>query len=303
MTNLLTVHGDKLKALLQNDKLPPEDCDKVKEALDRYAQWRSQLQSVSGTSQEIITSMVPLLNEYKHYIELDLIFDSTQNFLYRQKGQLKLENTILEEFLPLLIVAVLSDDLKDHDLSFGPTTCFSGIRFESSMTQQQPGGGMKVRAKDHDFAISRKLFIRASHEVDFQESITTETHIAYVAAECKTNLDKTMFQEAAATALDVKSAVPGAKYYLLCEWLDMTPISTSTTAIDEIIILRKAKRLSSSIRRRFNTAKGRKDNRELFSEYLDAHPFEVSSFARFVGHIQDLIISQTEDNVLTRGYF
>lgn len=48
-----------------------------------------------------------------------------------------------------------------------------------------------------------------------------ETHIAYVAAECKTNLDKTMFQEAAATALDVKSAVPGANYYLLCEWLDI----------------------------------------------------------------------------------
>lgn len=303
MTNLLTIHGDKLKALLKNDKLPPEDREKVKEALGRYAQWRTQLESVSGTSQENITSMVMLLNEYKRYIELDLIFDSNQNFLYRQKGQLKLENTILEEFLPLLIVAVLADQLKEHALGFGPMTCFSGIRFESSMTEHLLGGGMKIRAKDHDFAISRKLFIRASHQADFQESITTETHIAYVAAECKTNLDKTMFQEAAATALDVKGAVPGAKYYLLCEWLDMTPISTSTTAIDEIIILRKAKRLSSSIRRKFNTAKGRKDNRTLFSEYLDAYPFSVDSFARFVEHIEELIKSETEDNVLARGYF
>lgn len=57
-----------------------------------------------------------------------------------------------------------------------------------------------------------------------------------------------MFQEAAATALDVKTAVPVAKYYLLCEWLDMTPISTATTAIDEVIILRKARRLASDIR-------------------------------------------------------
>lgn len=51
-----------------------------------------------------------------------------------------------------------------------------------------------------------------------------ETNIAYLACECKTNLDKTMFQEASATALDLKSTVPSAKYLLLCEWLDMTPI-------------------------------------------------------------------------------
>ncbi len=98
--------------------------------------------------------------------------------------------------------------------------------------------------------------------------MTRETHIAYVAAECKTNLDKTMFQEAAATALDVKIVVPAAKYYLLCEWLDMTPINTSTTAIDEILILRKAKRLPSNVRRAFNTVKGRRQNRESFVEYL-----------------------------------
>lgn len=303
MTNLKYIHGDKIRALQKNKKLPLEDREKVQEALERYEEWRHQLQSVSGTSQEILTQMVDLLNQYKKDIELNLIFDSHQNFLYRQKGQLKLDNTILEEFLPLLMIKILSNELEDHDLSFGPTACFSAIRFESSMTQYQLGGGMKIRTKDHDFAISRKLFLRASHQVDFQESITTQTHIAYVAAECKTNLDKTMFQEAAATALDVKRAVPGAKYYLLCEWLDMTPISTSTTAIDEIIILRKAKRLSSNVRAKFNTVKGRKDNRELFRAHLEAHPFSLDSFARFVGHIQELIKSENEDNILDRGYF
>src|SRR5258707_5790168 len=53
--------------------------------------------------------------------------------------------------------------------------------------------------------------------------------------------DKTMFQEACATAHDTKSAVAGAKYYLLCEWLDMTPVSTAPTDID-----RKSTRLNSS---------------------------------------------------------
>ena len=262
-----------------------------------------QLQSVGGTYQEIISKMVALLNEYKQYIELELIFDSNHHFLYRQKGQLKLDNTIIEEFLPKLVTTALSDELTGYDLSFGPTTCFSGIRFESSIRAPKPGGGMKVRAKAHDFAISRKLFIRSSHHSDFQESVTNQTHLAYVAAECKTNLDKTMFQEAAATALDVKAAVPGAKYYLLCEWLDMTPISTRTTAIEEIIILRKAKRLASSIRQRFNTVTGRQQNRETFVEYLSAHPFAVESFARFVSHIRRSFESDSEDNVLSRGYF
>ncbi len=63
----------------------------------------------------------------------------------------------------------------------------------------------------------KKLFLKSSHNSNFTNSITEETYLAYVAAECKTNLDKTMFQEASATAHDLKIAVVGAKYYLVCE--------------------------------------------------------------------------------------
>jgi len=247
--------------------------------------------------------MVSLLNDYKLYIDVDLIFDSNQDFLYRQKGQLKLDNTILEEFLPILVTTVLVNQLQDYDLLFGPMTCLSGIQFKSEIVDDQPGGGMRVGEKNQFFAISRKLFIRTSHHPDFQKAVTRETHIAYVAAECKTNLDKTMFQEAAATALDVKIVVPAAKYYLLCEWLDMTPINTSTTAIDEILILRKAKRLSSNVRQAFNTAKGRRQNREFFVEYLKSNPLSVETFSRFLTHIHNLISDDAEDDVLNRGYF
>lgn len=43
------------------------------------------------------------LNEYRLWVDVELIFDSEDNFLYRQKGQLKLDNSMLEEFLPRLI--------------------------------------------------------------------------------------------------------------------------------------------------------------------------------------------------------
>lgn len=104
-------------------------------------------------------------------------------------------------------------------------------------------------------------------------------------AELKTNLDKTMYQEASATAHDIKLAVTGAKYYLLCDFLDMTPISTATTDIDEILIVRKAKRISSNVRKEFSTFAGRQANREWYTEYLTNNPYSASVFKRFVDHI------------------
>src|SRR5206468_18675 len=122
------------------------------------------------------------------------------------------------------------------------------------------GGGLQIRTKDQDFAIAKRLYLKASHSPGFDSQATLNriTNLAYVVAECKTNLDKTMFQEAVATAHDVKSAVPGAKYYLLCEWLDMTPLSTAPTDIDEVIIFRKARRLRSDVRANFAKAVGRR---------------------------------------------
>ena len=300
---LPTPHGDKLNALLENEKLSKSDRPYILEALTFYKKWLEKLKLVTGRPREIVTDMVDILNEYKQYIELNIIFDSKNNFLYRQKGQLKLDNTIIEEFLPILLTSALSDLLQDYDLGFGPMTCFSGIRFESNIMTDKIGGGMQVRTKDHDFAISRRLFIRSSHHKDFESSITKETNIAYIAAECKTNLDKTMFQEAAATALDVKLAVPGAKYYLLCEWLDMSPISTRTTTIDEILVLRKAKRLSSNVRQEFSTVTGRRKNRERFAQHLETNPFSTEVFLRFVGHVRGIIDENLENDVVTRGYF
>ena len=114
-----------------------------------------------------------------------------------------------------------------------------------------------------------------------------------------------MFQEAAATALDVKQAVPGARYYLLCEWLDMTPISTITTAIDEIIVLRKQKRLSSSIRREYSTAKGRRRSRSSYVDYSTQYPLSPDMFMRFLEHVAILLNSKQsdEETALQRGYF
>jgi hypothetical protein len=114
-----------------------------------------------------------------------------------------------------------------------------------------------------------------------------------------------MFQEATATAHDVKSALPGSKYFLLCEWLDMTPVSTAPTDIDEVLILRKSKRISSNIRKTFNSHAGRQEKSEWYKKFLMLNPFDDEVFLRFIGHIEALLSNEDpeEDSVLTDGFF
>ena len=114
-----------------------------------------------------------------------------------------------------------------------------------------------------------------------------------------------MFQEGCATAKDVKSAVAGAKYFLLCEWLDMTPLGTAPTDIDEILLLRKAKRINSNIRCQYDNFARRQANRAYYYQYLKGNPFRVDMFERFVNHVRKLIHHEEliEQDVLSIGYF
>ena len=111
-----------------------------------------------------------------------------------------------------------------------------------------------------------------------------------------------MFQEASATAQDLKTAVVGAKYYLMAEWLDMTPLATATTYIDEVLVLRKAKRLASNVRSNYSSYAGRQANRDAYRAYLADNPFSVEVFGRLCNHISNLFPS-TEDAVLHNGFF
>lgn len=113
-----------------------------------------------------------------------------------------------------------------------------------------------------------------------------------------------MFQEATATARDVKGAVTGAKYFIICEWLDMTPLSTAATDIDEVLILR-GKRLGSHVRRHFDTSAKRQTKRAEYTKYLNENRARVEVFGRFARHIQRVFSNElpVESDVLQRGYF
>lgn len=301
--SLPTPHLDKLNAAVANEKLPAAEIPRLEAAIERYNQWIASMTAIDNDSPSLIEDLVASFNDYKLYIDYDLIFCSPNDFLYRQKGQLKIDNTVIEEFLPHLMSKVFPS--LNSSIVFGPQKCFSAMYFKSTLHDTKKGGGMEIRTKDQDFAIAKKVHIRASHDSSFADFESKDTYLGYVTAECKTNLDKTMFQEATATAHDVKSAIPGSKYFLLCEWLDMTPMSTAPTDIDEVLILRKAKRISSNVRRNYSTSAGRTQNAQSYKAHLELYPFDVGVFKRLIGHIEALLDDEDpeETSVLSDGYF
>ena len=194
MSGFPTPHLEKLTATHENDKLPACDKPRIERAFQRYHAWIRALDAVTGdTPEERFEQLVALLNDYRLWVDVDLIFDSENNFLYRQKGQLKLDNSIIEEFLPRLIHPSSLPEITGFDVAVGPARCFSALYFESSLDVPQLGGGMTIRTKAQDFAISKRLYLKAAHGPDFKDAVTKDTFIAYVVSECKTNLDKTMF--------------------------------------------------------------------------------------------------------------
>ena len=307
MQKLPTPHFEKLNATLKESRLPESDRLRIEGALEKYALWVKGLKSVNQkTTEKTVKKMVQLLNEYRNYLDIDVIFDSENDYLYRQKGQTKLDNSVIEEFLPHLVEkCILSGDSDHGGLYIGPSTALSALNFKSSPTNPGIGGNPGIRKKDQDFAISRQVFLKTSYSSDFEGSHETNFNIAYLAAECKTNLDKTMFQEASATAADVKLSVQGARYFLLCEWLDMTPQSVTASAIDEVLILRKAKRMSANLRKDFASVAGRRKRRQEYIDFLNDAPFSAEVFERFVNHISSVMEPEnlSEGSVLDNGYF
>ena len=217
-------HLSKLIALAQNPKLPELDKPRVAQALERHAAWVKAMDDLDAEGDALLVKLASLANEYKRYIEIDLIFDSPADFLYRQKGQHKVDNSVLEEFMPRLADTRLVPGLsRVTSCNVGPQAAFAVFIFAGNVHSPLADGGIFIKKKDQDYALSKTVYLKASTNPDFSgpDVLSTVLNVAYLTAECKTNLDKTMFNESLETARSLKQAVAGSRYLLLCEWLDI----------------------------------------------------------------------------------
>lgn len=292
-----TPHREKLIAAINNPK-SNGDVDLLKEALAAYEIWISKTIALTSTGQKRINEMTALLNEYKDYLEVDLIATKGSDFIKRQKGQLKLDNSVLEEFLIHLVNPAILNNLPSFDLETGPQTAFMSLAFRpSSISSLNEKPEVILKVKDQDFTIGKAIYYKFSSDADFNnpKTIDGKFYLAVLAAECKINYDKTMFQECAGTAARLKQGCPVAKYYALVEYLDMQPEDTRLTEIDNVFLLRKAKRLPF-------------EKRNVLAEIKAQHrdyPISADVVGMFVKEIQNFIDATwyNPDEALKRGSF
>lgn len=143
-----TPHLDKINASIVNEKMTAEGAQTLRDAIPVYEKWVADMNAVSGDQETVIQELVTLLNGYKYFIDHDLIFCGESDFLYRQKGQLKLDNSIIEEFMPYLIAKCFPEL---GDVVLGPTKCFSAAYFRTSLASRRDSSGLSIRTKDQDF--------------------------------------------------------------------------------------------------------------------------------------------------------
>lgn len=294
---IAAIHKEKIIAALGNPKAK-DDIDLLNEALAAYENWIGKMSVLTSKGEQRVREMTALLNEYKDYLEVDLIATKGLPFLKRQKGQLKLDNSVMEEFLIHLVHPSVLNNLPNFDLEPGPKTAFMSLAFRpSSISNLNEKPEVIIKVKDQDFTIGKTIHYKFSPDGDFNTKKTFggKFHLAVLSAECKVNYDKTMFQECAGTAARLKHGCPIAKYYALVEYLDMQPEDVRLTEIDNVFLLRKAKRLP--FEKRSSLAEVKQQHKDF--------PISADVILMFVKEIQSFIDSTWYDpeGAITRGSF
>lgn len=275
-----TPHREKLIAAIANPKCA-DDLPLLRKAQQAYEQWVRDMDAVTTTDKKKVEDLTALLNRYKDFLEVDLIAERGSPFLKRQKGQLKLDNSVMEEFLVRLVDPAILPALPAFDLEVGPQKAFMSLSFlPASIASLDEKPDVILKVKDQDFAIGKSLHFKFSPTPTFEERKTTEgrLYLAVVAAECKINYDKTMFQECAGTASRLKQGCPLARYYALVEYLDMEPEDCRLTDIDNVYLLRHAKRLPFEKRSVLEEVRAQHQNCPIDSEVVWRFTEEIQNF-------------------------
>ena len=292
----LTPHKEKLVAAINNPKAKT-DKDLLEEAFKGYTNWTEKLSKLTSKGDKRVEEMTSLLNEYKDFLEVDLITKKGSPFIKRQKGQLKLDNSIIEEFL----IHLVHDDVLlnlPKGVETGSQTAFMSLSFRpSSIDSLNKKPEIVLKRKDQDFTIGKSIYYQFSPNEQFDKQVTSngKLFLAVLAAEVKVNYDKTMFQECAGTASRLKQGCPLSKYYALVEYLDMQPEDVRLTDIDNVFLLRKAKRLPF-------------EKRSIYEEVRDQHrdnPISPDVMKKFVWELHEFIDATWYDplGALKRGSF
>lgn len=233
------IHGDNIDSKIRSES-NAENQKLLVEIRQKYLKWKDINLKISGTKRSDIIKKVKLLNDYKNFID--------QPKFRKEKGrttgyafQSKLHSTVIEEFLYYLFKDI--GRLKNKNINFGPTKAYLNLYFAPpDIDAFEDSSNIVINIKDQDFSISKEVVLksRVSNNENWQES---KIYVPVVSIECKTFLDKTMYEGSVSTAEKIKKGNSYCIFLIVTETYDVSlDVDPKYSSIDQIYVLRKQKR-------------------------------------------------------------
>jgi hypothetical protein len=188
------IHGDNIQNKLRGGEKTPKKLALLREINKKYAAWRDACLSVSNDEKKDTDRLVDLLNDYKDFIE-------HERFRKSFNAQTKLHSTVLEEFIYYVfrLIPKIEDSMR-----LGSMEAYTNLFFApKNLEALNSDCGVNIYTKDQDFAIAKTATIVATPEGQNSEK-RHKIQIPVVSVECKTYVDKTMYEGSVATAERIK---------------------------------------------------------------------------------------------------
>lgn len=289
-------HRKMLKRALQNKKMGEEDIEVLNDLFESYQDMKETIGELDSEGRDKVDEKVDLYNEYKNEVALKVLEDAGTH-LRRSKGQLKIESSITEEFLVDLMDEDIIPALEEADnYVTGPQNSLLSIDFiPEDISKIGDTSSINIETKDQDFVFGANVHYRLSTDGDFSNPETGDFTFSVLATECKRHIDKTMYREQIGTAGQLKQLVPFSRYYVVADFLDMTPQNVKRTELDNVFVFRKAKRLPS----------GKRNEPDILREHLQNNPMDKDIVWEYVSELKEFLGEQwyNPDRALDRGSF
>lgn len=214
-----------------------KNIDILNDIVVEYQKYLVSNLELMGTSDEVVEKRVELLNQYYDSLRK---YEDDRGIRLEDiwKSQSKFRSTILEEFIAILFDSI-PQEYQTENLKLGASKAylnlyFYGKNFKSFITKPE----IKINVKDQDFAIFREINVRID-----KEKKATKISVPVVALECKTYIDKTMYEGSVATAEKIKIGNPCTMFGIVTETYDISrSVIPAYSRIDQIYVLRKSAR-------------------------------------------------------------
>lgn len=237
MSNL--IHGDNLEHKIRVEK-QPENKKLLSEIKAEYSKWKENNLRITGTTKEDIKKKVKLLNEYKTFIDQPKFKKESGN-KYGFTSQSQLHSSVIEEFMYYLFKDI--GKLANKHIYWGRTQAYTNLYFAPpSIDAFEESSNIVINVKNQDFSISKEVVLksRVLNNENWQEN---KIYVPIVSIECKTYLDKTMYEGSVSTAEKIKKGNPYCIFLIVTETYEVSlDVDPKYSSIDQIYVLRKESR-------------------------------------------------------------